>query len=170
MTMRIYLIVEAIIRRGDRALLIREGEPGTEPGWVVPGGRMESGELATEALVREVREETGLVVTDPGRLAFVTQAHNAARGSHVTVFALEVAAFTGTPCPADPDGFVVEACFVPIDEACARLSRADLRARGEPLVAYLRGAVGTGAMWTYRREPGGEDELVALLPGPRVDR
>jgi 8-oxo-dGTP diphosphatase len=166
--MRICLAVEAIIRRGDEVLLIREGEPGTEPGWVAPGGRMEPGELAIEAMVREVREETGLVVTDPGRLAFVTQADDAARGSHVTVFAFEVATFTGTLCPADPDGFVVEACFVPVEEACARLSRADLRTRGEPLVAYLRGEVGAGAVWSYRREARAEEELVALVPGPRA--
>ncbi len=168
--MRICLAVEAIIHRGDEVLLIREGEPGAEPGWVVPGGRMEPGELATEAMVREVREETGLVVTDPGRLAFVTQADDAARGWHVTVFAFEVAAFTGTPGPADPDGFVVEACFVPIDEACARLSRPDLRARGEPLVAYLRGEVSPGAIWAYRRGPGEAEELVTVLPGPRGGR
>jgi 8-oxo-dGTP diphosphatase len=167
--MRICLAVEAIIRRGDEVLLIREGEPGTEPAWVVPGGRMEPGELAAESLVREVREETGLVVTDPGRLAFVTQAVDAARGWHVTVFAFDVAAFTGASCPADPDGFVVEACFVPVEEACARLMRADLRARGEPLAAHLRGEVGAGAMWTYRRETGAEEELVALVPGPRRD-
>jgi 8-oxo-dGTP diphosphatase len=164
-TMGICLAVEAIIRRGDEVLLIRESEPGTEPAWVVPGGRMEPGELAAEALVREVREETGLVVTDPGRLAFVTQAADAARGWHVTVFAFDVAAFTGTPCPADPDGFVVEACFVPIGDACARLSRANLRARGEPLVAYLRGEADAGAIWAYRREVDSEEELVALVPG-----
>lgn len=45
-----------------RLLLIRRG---TEPGrgrWSLPGGRCEPGETAAEAAVREVREETGLVV------------------------------------------------------------------------------------------------------------
>jgi 8-oxo-dGTP diphosphatase len=168
--MRICLVVEAIIRCGDEVLLISEGEPGTEPSWVVPGGVMEPGELAPEALVREVREETGLVVTDPGRLAFITQTDDAVRGWHVTVFAFEVTEFTGTPCPADPDGFVVQACFVPIDEACARLSRADLRARGEPLMSYLQGKTRPGTVWSYRREPGGAEELVTLVPAPRGGR
>lgn len=39
---------------------------GTEPGaglWSVPGGRVEPGETDHEAVVREIGEETGLVVT-----------------------------------------------------------------------------------------------------------
>lgn len=60
--------VGAVIKDGaGRLLLVRRGH---EPGkglWSVPGGRVESGESDEAALVREVREETGLVVT-AGRL------------------------------------------------------------------------------------------------------
>ena len=45
-----------------RLLLIKRGH---EPGaglWSIPGGRIEPGETDTEALVREMFEETGLVV------------------------------------------------------------------------------------------------------------
>ncbi len=48
-------------------LLIRRGH---DPGaglWSVPGGRVEAGETDADALVREMAEETGLVV-DPGPL------------------------------------------------------------------------------------------------------
>jgi 8-oxo-dGTP diphosphatase len=60
--------VGAVIKdaRG-RLLLIRRGH---EPGaglWSLPGGRVEPGETDAEALVREMREETGLVVV-AGRL------------------------------------------------------------------------------------------------------
>ncbi|MBC8092005.1 MAG: NUDIX domain-containing protein [Pseudonocardia sp.] len=50
-----------------RLLLIRRGN---EPGrglWSLPGGRVEAGEDDAAALVREMSEETGLVVV-PGRL------------------------------------------------------------------------------------------------------
>jgi len=60
--------VGAVIKDGSgRLLLIKRGH---EPGkglWSIPGGRIEAGESDAAALVREVREETGLVVA-PGRL------------------------------------------------------------------------------------------------------
>ena len=52
---------------GGRLLLIKRGH---EPGkglWSIPGGRVEPGETDEQAVIREVREETGLVV-QPGRL------------------------------------------------------------------------------------------------------
>ncbi len=55
--------VGAVIKDGaGRLLLIKRGH---EPGkglWSIPGGRVEPGEPDEAALVREVREETGLVV------------------------------------------------------------------------------------------------------------
>jgi len=50
-----------------RLLLIRRGrEPGAGS-WSLPGGRVEAGETPPEAIMREVAEETGLVVV-PERL------------------------------------------------------------------------------------------------------
>ncbi len=59
--------VGAIVVERGRLLLIKRGH---EPGaglWSLPGGRIEPGETDSEALVRELREETGLIV-EPGRL------------------------------------------------------------------------------------------------------
>jgi 8-oxo-dGTP diphosphatase len=60
--------VGAVVKdSGGRLLLIKRGH---EPGkglWSLPGGRIESGETDAEALVREMLEETGLIVA-PGRL------------------------------------------------------------------------------------------------------
>jgi len=54
--------VGAVIIGEDRVILIRRGK---EPGygkWSIPGGAVKLGESLREALVREVREETGLEV------------------------------------------------------------------------------------------------------------
>jgi ADP-ribose pyrophosphatase YjhB (NUDIX family) len=45
-----------------RLLLIRRGHAPSAGLWSVPGGRMERGESEAEAVVREVAEETGLLV------------------------------------------------------------------------------------------------------------
>ena len=60
--------VGAIITDADgRLLLIKRGHEPEAGRWSLPGGRVEPGESDQQALVREVREETGLDVT-PGRL------------------------------------------------------------------------------------------------------
>ena len=59
--------VGAIITAGDQILLIRRGHEPEAGRWSLPGGRIEAGETDEQALIREVREETGLEVA-PGPL------------------------------------------------------------------------------------------------------
>jgi 8-oxo-dGTP diphosphatase len=48
--------------RDGRVLLIRRGKEPLYGRWLVPGGTVELGESLEQALVREMREETGLEV------------------------------------------------------------------------------------------------------------
>jgi ADP-ribose pyrophosphatase YjhB (NUDIX family) len=66
---RFHLRAVAIVVRGDDVLLHRaEGDDF----WALPGGRVESGEEASTAVVRELHEELGLVV-QPGPLVLLVE-------------------------------------------------------------------------------------------------
>ncbi len=54
----------AIILHGDSILLVKAR---AKENWQLPGGRLEAGESSTDALIREVLEETGLDA-EPRRL------------------------------------------------------------------------------------------------------
>lgn len=52
--------VGVVCLKGDEVLLIRRGKPPRMGEWSLPGGRIEPGERAVDAALRELREETGV--------------------------------------------------------------------------------------------------------------
>lgn len=52
--------VGVICLKGDEVLLIRRGAPPLDGHWSLPGGRIEWGERARDAALRELFEETGV--------------------------------------------------------------------------------------------------------------
>lgn len=55
----------AIVRRGDRLLLVRRINPPSKDMFAFPGGRGEPGETPAETALRELLEETGIEASHP---------------------------------------------------------------------------------------------------------
>lgn len=162
--MRDVEIVTALVRRGGDLLMVRQAGPGEAPFWTVPGGRVEPGEFVTEALVREVHEETGIVVRDPGRLAFTVQVDERREGWFGTVWTWEVRRWEGEIGARDPDGFVLQAAWLPVDEAIAHLGRISW----QPLtVGYLRGDLEPGSLCLRRVHADGREEWLDTFGAAR---
>ena len=64
-------VVGVVCLKGDQVLLIRRGTPPRLGEWSLPGGRIEPGERAVDAALRELKEETGVEAVITGLLDVV---------------------------------------------------------------------------------------------------
>lgn len=141
--------------------MVRQAGPGEEPFWSIPAGRVEPGESVTETLCRELHEETGITVIDPGGLAFRVNVDDRRDGWSGTVRTWDVAAWEGDVGVLDPDGLVLEAAWLPIDEAVGHLRLISW----QPLtVRYLLGELEPGSQWARRVRSDGREEIEGPLP------
>lgn len=150
-----YRIATAIVRRGGDLLMVLQAGEGEEPAWTVPGGRIEPGEFVTDALARELVEETGITARDPGRLAFVVQVDERRLGWFADVWTFDVAAWEGELEPKDPDGLIREAAWVPTSLALERL---ELIGWQSLTARFVRGEIDAGALWLRRVHEDGREE------------
>lgn len=130
-----HLIAAAIIRDRGRLALVRNRWPIGEF-WGLPGGRLEPGESVAEAVVREVREETGLVVA-PETLAYILDYYNQRIDYHIVNMVFTCRLLGGTlQAPLD-DEFVAGCAWVDEQKIPAYMVWPQYR---DPLLAYLEGS------------------------------
>jgi 8-oxo-dGTP diphosphatase len=136
MARRELLVAASIIRdRQGRVLLVANDWQGLgRVRYTVPGGMVEHGETALQAVKREVLEETGLKVKLVRNLAYSVHIEDEHRSERTIVFAFDCD-WDGLLNPRDPDGFIVEARFFTPEEAINKLGPVPMR---EPLMDYLQ--------------------------------
>ena len=94
-------------------------------GWWLPGGGIDRGETAEQAVIREMREETGLIVEGRPRLVSVHSNERFFPGDHVLVYRMDSFSLTDHA----PDGEIAEiGWFAPaaLPEDTHRATRARL--------------------------------------------
>ena len=82
------------------------------PGWHLPGGGVETGETAHDALEREVREECEVALTAPAVLCSVHFNRQSSRRDHVLLY---LASDFEVLAEKRPDREIAEARFFPLD-------------------------------------------------------
>ena len=108
------------VRPSVRGIVIRDGKAGLVRSrkynyYKFPGGGMESGEEQTETLIREVREESGLIVI-PSSIKEYGMVHRVQKGQHGDTFVQDNYYYfcdtQGEPMSQHLDDYEAEAEFV----------------------------------------------------------
>ena len=79
-----------VVRRGGSVVLVKRKKPPYEGYWALPGGLVEYGETVEEAVVREVKEETGLDVEIKGLVGVYSRPDRDPRGHVISIAFLVV--------------------------------------------------------------------------------
>ena len=142
--------VTAIIRNTDDDLLMIyvQGDTDAVAYWSLPGGRVEQGETGHSALVREVLEETGLTIVKIGACAYDVTIEFDDVPTQALIYDIE--AWEGDINPNDPEGEILKADWIALDEAIEHLAKIDYPPMSEPPIAYLSKQASAGKKWHYR--------------------
>lgn len=109
--------------KDDQVLLIRRGKAPRLGEWTLPGGRIEPGERAVEAALRELHEETGVTAQITGLIDVVDGLFPEA-GMHYVLIDYAARWLSGEPVGADD---ALEARFVPLDQVDSLIDWSETR-------------------------------------------
>ena len=115
--------VGIVCLRGDEVLLIRRGKAPKMGEWSLPGGRIEPGERAVDAALRELVEETGVTARITA-LIDVVDGLFADAGLHYVLIDYAAEWMSGEPVAGDD---ALEARFVPLDQVEALIDWSETR-------------------------------------------
>lgn len=97
-----------VLDEADQVLLV---EHSYIAGWHLPGGGVEIGETLEQALIKELREEAGVLMTGAPVLHGVFLNSRLSRRDHVAVFLVREFSWNGPPAP---NREIRRAMFVPL--------------------------------------------------------
>lgn len=99
---KVVLVAACALLDADGRVLIAQRPPGRSMAglWEFPGGKIEPGERPEQTLIRELKEELGIVVTEPC-LAPLTFASHAYPDFHLLMPLFVCRRWTGTPTPLE---------------------------------------------------------------------
>jgi 8-oxo-dGTP diphosphatase len=136
--MRAWVVGAAVIEGPQGLLLVRNRRRGGRHDWTTPGGVIEvdDGEALIDGLAREVREETGLTVTEWAGPIYRVAAEAPGLGWSLEVECHRAVRFEGELAIDDPDGIVVDACYVAAHDCGGHLETTHPWV-SEPLLAWI---------------------------------
>jgi ADP-ribose pyrophosphatase YjhB (NUDIX family) len=101
---RPFVAVSAAIVRDGKVLIVRRARPPAKDVYTLPGGVVEAGETLTDAVIREVREETALTIA-PAQLAghreAIKQHADGRVERHFVILCFAARFVSGVPVPSD---------------------------------------------------------------------
>ena len=171
-TGRRWKVVGGILTQRGSTLLVANRRRDGRVEWTPPGGVVDSGEVPVEALSREVREETGLIVDGWSAAVYRVTVDFPDRSMLLGVEVHLADGWYGDITIEDPDDIVEDARFVESDEALRLLATAPPWV-AEPVTAFLAGSLpepsgGGVPHFAYEARGSSPSELVVerLAPDP----